>query len=839
MRPRSPCGYQSVQLAGEAVLNRRIHKSLHLPLTTAVALAAFGIGNFAAPAHTYAAVSDRDSDRESDRDSQHPDEHDDRDEHRRHAHEREKQALEEVIVTAEKREENLQKTPLTVTAVTGDELQRAGVTDAQRLTDIVPGLEVGNLGSTTTFTIRGVTSNTDPNLGDSPTAFHIDGIYQGRPAAASGLFYDVNRIEVLRGPQGTLYGKDSTAGTINLITNKPDFHGTDGAVQMEFASYDLYRAFGVVNVPVNNDFAFRIALQTERHKGYLATGYDDADDIAGRVHLLWRPSQTFSALFTQDYFHQGGVGAGQVPIAELGPSQDPGVPWGGDYWHKDPWSLVLPLSQQGLNEYGFTPKSNNVSNQTSLQLDWDLGGAQLTSITAYHHLHLDATAYLNGTPSLQQETDSEVSQELRLASPNSSLIKWVVGAYYHRERQTNDLFFYDQAGPGTDSVQIFPKIDTPSYALFGQVTYPIQPNWRVTAGLRGNIDKKNIDGSINQINYLVVNPQDLIVPFKVPLVVDRTTLVDVGCPPPNPAICLQAAPNGSLSASRVTWRVGMDYDLTRDSLLFFNISTGYKQGGLDASRPPDNVYSPETNTAYEIGSKNRFLDDRLQANIYAFLYDYKNYQVDQLEFFPGISAPVFGDFISNAARARHEGVELETEARLTEHDLLSINIAYLYAVFKEYLYPLPPDPANPSLDITYEDLSGYSEFNAPRWSGTLSYQHSWALPHDAQLAFNVLSHVESYSWLSPNHVPDSRQPGYSRSQIGLQYSSANDKYEVQAYVHNLENRVVNNNYTFQGQPTPAVAGPLGFGPGAGSLATRNFVTVDPPRTYGLSFQVKF
>lgn len=501
--------------------------------------------------------------------------------------------------------------------------------------------------------------------------------------------------------------------------------------------------------------------------------------------------------------------------------------------------MNLPLGEQGLVEYGFTPKSDNVSAQTSLQLDWNLGGAKLTSVSAYHHLHLNSTAYLNGTPSLQEETDSEISQELRLASPDSSKTKWVVGAYYHREHQTNNLYFYDQAGPGTDSDQIFPKIDTPSYALFGQLTYPILPTWRVTAGVRGNSDQKTIQGNINQVNYLVVNPQDLVVPLTVPLVVDRTTYVDVGCPPPNPAFCQQAAPNGSLTARRITWRAGSDYDLTDKSLLFFNVSTGYKQGGLDANQPPNNQYKPETIMAHEIGSKNRFLDDRLQVNLDAFYYDYKNYQVDELEFFPGTATLVFGDFISNAASARHEGLELETKAQLTRHDQLSLNVAYLSAEFKNYQFPMPANPGNPSLVIQYQDLSGYTEYNAPRWTGTLSYQHIWTLPHDSQLALSALTHAESYYWLSPDHQPDSRQSSYRRSQISLLYSSADDKYEVQGYVHNLENHAVFNNYSFQGTPTAAVPGPLGFGPGAGSLATRNFGSLYPPRTIGVTLQIKF
>jgi iron complex outermembrane receptor protein len=703
--------------------------------------------------------------------------------------------LEEVVVTAQKREEYLQKAPLQVIAVTGEALQRAGITDAQGLTDVVPGLEVGNLGSTTTFTIRGVTSNTDPNLGDSPTAFHIDGIYQGRPAAASGLFYDVSRVEVLSGPQGTLYGKDSTGGTINVITNKPDFHGDSAEFTQEFGSYYLYRTFGMVNVPVDPELAFRVAFQTQKHTGYLATGYSDADDIAGRVHLLWRPTEDFTALLTQDYFHQGGIGNGQIPI-----------PQPGDYWASNPWSVKdTELQLEGAT--GFGGRTNNVSMQTSLLLDWNTGIGKLSSVSAYHHLHLDATSFLNGTPSLQQETDSEISQEIRLASPDGAKTKWVLGAYYHREQQTNNLYFYNQAGPGTDSVQLFPKIETPSYALFGQATYPIRPSLRVTVGLRGNVDKKTVNGTIVQAAYPVDFTQN-------PPAVDRTAV---------PVITPQASPNGSLTARRLTWRFGMDKDLTDNSLLFFNVSTGYKQGGLDAAQPPNNIYRPETIKAYEIGSKNRFLNDRLQVNLDAYLYDYKNYQVDQLEYFPGENGPVFGDFISNAANARHKGVELGIDAVLTRHDTLSLNVSYLSAVFQSFQYPAPVDPAAPPQpNFSYEDLSGYTEFSAPRWTGTLTYQHTWEMPHDGQLSLRAQSHGESYYWLTPDHRLDSRQPGYSRSQLALQYSGLAGKYTVQAYVHNLENRAVYNNYTFQGPP-PA----------------HNYATLGPPRTYGMTLQVRF
>lgn len=767
--------------------------------------------------------------------------------------------LQEVVVTAEKRAQNLQKVPLSVIALTGAELQRAGVNSAQGLTGLVPGLEVGNYGSTTTFTMRGITSNTDPNLGDSPTAFHIDGVYQGRPAAASGLFYDIQRIEVLSGPQGTLYGKDSTGGTINVITNKPNFKRVSASITQTFGSYDLYRTTGFLNVPISDTWALRFAFQTLRHKGYLATGYDDADDRAARVNLLWKPSDSFSALLTQDYFHQGGVGQGQVPLAELP----------GDWWRNDPWSVNLPISQQQFPEAGFTARTNNVSAQTALHLTWNLGFADLISVSAYHHLHLDSTAYLNGTPSLQTETDQEISQEVRLQSVAGAKTQWVGGVYYHKEHQTNYLYFYDQAGPGTDSDQIFPKIDTPSYAAFGQITYPILPRWRVTAGVRANTDKKTIQGSIAQYNWTVVNGPSTI-PITFPYVIDRTTpAAPVDCYGNGvliSAVCPQAAPSGSLTSSRATWRVGSDFDLTPTSMVYFNVSTGYKEGGLDAARAPNNVYRPETITAYEVGSKNRFFHNRLQVNADAFYYDYKNYQVDELEWFIGqYGSPVFGDFITNAAAAHHKGVDLETEWLVTSHDRLSLNVSWLDARFTKFNFPLPPNPAGATLDAngnvvtSFEDLSGEREYDAPEWTATLTFQHTWELPNEAQLSFYVQSHFETYYYNFPDHdaesasdaadgpnspspAPpvDSRQPSYHRTAVTLQYSSPNDRYEVSAYARNLENAVVVNNYTFQGPPAALVPGTIGPPPfGTGSAAQRNFVSIDPPRTFGVSFTFNF
>jgi iron complex outermembrane receptor protein len=225
----------------------------------------------------------------------------------------------------------------------------------------------------------------------------------------------------------------------------------------------------------------------------------------------------------------------------------------------------------------------------------------------------------------------------------------------------------------------------------------------------------------------------------------------------------------------------------------------------------------------------------------AYLYNYKNYQVDELEWFIGqFGTQVFGDFISNAASARHKGFELETQALITPHDQVSLNVSYLSAVFQRFNFPNPTNPGFPS-PVTYSDLSGYTEYYAPRWSGSLSYQHAWPLRDDSELSFYAQSHFESYSWGSPDHQPDSRQPGYTHSRLALQFRSSGSKYNVQAYVHNLENRVIRNFYTFQGPPSSASLGPLYLPPPAGGATPpqRNFISIDPPRTFGVTLQVKF
>lgn len=720
--------------------------------------------------------------------------------------------LEEIVVTAQKRTEVLQKTALAISAVTGSALVDTGTTDPQGLTDLVPGVEVGYNNSNTTFSIRGISSTTDATLGDAAVAFHLDGVFEGRPSAASGLFYDLARVEVLRGPQGTLYGRNATAGTINVVTNRPNFGGYSGEVQLETGNYGLVRTEAVFNAPLSDTFALRGAAQTLRHNAYLNTGYNDADDIAARIQGLWRPTENFSVLLFGDYFHQGGVGNGFVQFP-YDPNNPVPLPLG-----SNPWRTVVP--QITMSNYPSPEgRTDNTSWSTHLELNWDLGDVVITDIAAYHKLRVDYFAFGNSVDNTQYDNETETSNEFRLASAGHSPVKWVAGLFYHNEEQPYTQIFYDNVPPQNpdcctypgqgDSLHfIYPKISNPSYAAFGQITVPVSATWRLTGGLRWNRDHKRVIGA----TYRFFG-EDTI-PFFGPTIPAGTQQLSV-------------ATDADATWQKVTWKAGVETDLTDDSLLYANVSTGYKQGGVFAGAPP-NTYRPESITAYEIGSKNRFLDNRVQVNADVFYYKYRDYQVDQLEDLPvpggGYS---FGDDIFNAARATEYGGELETRWLVTDHDELQINFAYLHAVFNEFLFPLQAQPPfngvpNP---VTFADLSGTAPTSSPKYTGTIGYQHTFTLGNDQTLEWLLQSHLESQYWLTVDHGLDpnktnSRQPNYSRSQTAFTYHGRENKFSVQLYVRNIENKAVINTYSYSGAP-PAYA------------------SISAPRTYGISLRAQW
>ena len=241
--------------------------------------------------------------------------------------------LQEVVVTAQKRSEDVQKVPIAISVLSGADLLAAGAVYAVDLNTLVPGLQIVSSGPFAMASIRGIGNQQVNSFGDPAVGYNIDGVVEDRSIDTTTAFYDVQRIEVLKGPQGTLYGRNATGGAINIITNKPtDTLGAGLQLDVGDVFPLTHNATGSVNVPLTSTLASRIAFQTVNHQGYFTDGYNDADDAAARIELLYTPADAVSLLFSADWLHQGGKGPEDEPLPAGSDGQNPSNPWDQHYY---------------------------------------------------------------------------------------------------------------------------------------------------------------------------------------------------------------------------------------------------------------------------------------------------------------------------------------------------------------------------------------------------------------------------------------------------------------------------------------------------------------------------
>ena len=668
-------------------------------------------------------------------------------------------SLTEVVVTAQKRSENVQNIPIAVTAVTGEDLRKQGVVDILALQNVAPGVQVstGVLGPQ--INIRGITSTNSTEVGDPAVAFHVDGVYDGRPRAASGTFYDVERIEVLRGPQGTLYGRNATAGSVNVITNKPK-QTFEVSASVETGNFGLVSTTGVLNVPIAPWVAFRAAVQTYKHDGYTenapSPNANDADIKSGRVHLLLTPSDAISILLSADIFRNTGVGLQLVPIPFTGNPDR------------------FPIDNTAGN-----PRTDQKQNGGSATVNWTLGPGTLTYIGAYRNDELDPNGPSSTSPvpaavALYQD---QQSHELRMTGDTAGL-KWLGGAFYYDEHQTVNV-----AVPSGPILLGFIQnpVKAASKAAFTQETYSLRPDLRVTGGLRYSKDTKSRTGGV-YVNGALVSPN---------LAADEW--------------------------SAVNYRLALDWDVSPTSLLYSSITTGYKAGGYMDGLPP-NAYGPEHLTAYEVGSKNRLIDNRLQLNLAAYYYDYKDYQVSYtgLLFPEDPNSPVITR-TTNARKAVNYGTEGEVLFVLTGHDRVNATISWLHATYED-------------LHLQFIDLFGRTDYSgnrmvgAPEFSANLGYEHTWLLGVAGDLTARGQMQFIGNEELDYHNFALTHQGGFATFNANLTYRSQDERWNVELWGRNLSNK------TYLVSATPN-SNPADSTTGTGVLAA--------PRTYGVRLSMHF
>jgi iron complex outermembrane receptor protein len=729
----------------------------------------------------------------------------------------------DIIVTAQRRSQRLQDVPLSVTAATGEQLRELNVTDTGRIELLTPGLTWGNdSGARAWPSLRGVeTANGEAN-GEPAIAFFVDDIYKSRNAQANVPLVDIARVEVLRGPQGTLFGRNSTGGAINIITNAPETDRLSYGLEGTYGSFDNIRVEGFLNAPLGANTAGRVAFTRHRRDGYLrnlGTGGDANDQnmwyFRGALRHATGPFDVTARLSSLNVDRNG---AGAFTSKVLGQTYTVGTPSGRSIYGvpifinprvldgipdittpTGPRDIGTPVADNPFQfRTNFRAREQTKSLDGSLTINYDLGPATLTSVTGLTDFSsipiqdndfTDLNSIVNTTSLLSAESKS-FQQELRLGSSNGSALTWVVGGFYFKDKirerfAVEDLnrSNYARPGGGTTSFQFDRRTstDTNSYALFGQASYAVVENLSLTAGGRYTIDEKSY--TLRELGFfgtLGTNP---------PLDIDR-------------------------SFKKFTWRLGAEYRPSPDNMIYASASTGFRSGGFnrfndDPATPQDErVFDSETMTAYEIGSKNDF-GRRVRLNLAAFLQIIEDQQVSTVQTI--LNTGQSGFF--NAGRTRIYGAEADLTLRPVSAWLINANATLLNARYRILSTP------GFQIDVGNQSLAGNRVPRSPNFKLNLSTSYRIDLGNSGALIPSAAVQVNSEYYHTQFNTAIDRQPGYARGDVRLAYETENGRIRMEGFVENVTNEVI-----------------MSYGIFGGTNAY--FVNYAMPRTWGVRLSLR-
>ncbi len=736
------------------------------------------------------------------------------------------EGITEVTITAERRSQSAQKSALSVSVISGDDLKKGGISNVKTLLDAVPGLDITHANVNSNISLRGLGSGGSTQYSDPVIAFNIGGVPLSRQFATTAAMYDLQRVEVLKGPQGTLYGRNATVGALNLLPNRPSQH-FEANIGGGIGNYGAVTTTGMINLPLSADWAGRFAFSTNKHDGYLNNGYDDANNQAGRLSLLYKPNSDFDMLLWADVYHDDSKGPGSI-FRYVTPGQKWQVPG-------DPWTGLLPAGCgnvslcptwgdsagapfatpfKGLSVVGDDGFVKLTQVITAAELNWNTPIGRLTIIPAHVATDLNTYTYSAGLTFKIRNKTYQDSFEARLASNDDSRLKWLVGLFAFREHINSRQ---DSFEPNGYQIIASPNLVNESAAIFGQSTYSFTDKFRVTAGLRYSSEHKTQDG------FTLFDGAFTTTTCPSPAVVVTGSVTAYGNLYPV-GYCL--APNGGdLNSKDTSYKIGVEYDLAPKSLIYANVSTGYKAGGFAAGLAP-NTYLPEKLTAYQIGSKNRFFNNRVQANVELFYWKYRNQQVSILQALHPAGQSAWPVNVPGWLK----GVDSDFAWQISSSDRLSLSL--LYAEGQYDLYPTVISSGG-----ALGGLTDYPRINLPRYSGTLKYQHTFDLHGNGSLDFNADMHFESGAWLRPI-VYAGRRPGdyrdaFQTGNVSLTWNNPAETLSITGYINNVSNAAIIGTGTSGGVSSGTFYRP------ATNAADARYATLDAPRTYGVRFNKSF
>ncbi|AXU21454.1 hypothetical protein C7W88_21650 (plasmid) [Novosphingobium sp. THN1] len=712
----------------------------------------------------------------------------------------------EIVVTAQKSSERLSKAPVAVSVVAQSLLDRQGLTTSEQIATTVPTLKLSQNG----FAIRGIGSNNGFS-GYSTVATQFDGIYNPSPVALSLALFDLGAIEVLRGPQGTVYGRNATAGVVNINTADPG-RNFGGSASLQYGRFNDIRAQAAVDLPVSDLLRVRVAAFHQVNDGYgpkfAARRFDKADLSAVRVttifdpapNISWRLSGSYSrntgtvsSVFLRNYnvYPQADLVAGTFGPVTIVPSDaiNPGLD-------------TVTSNRQDITSYDLRSK-----------LTWSAtGNLSLTYLAGYSLLKNDGVTASTGVFS-QEYIDHRTrtwSHEIDV-NYESGPLKLVGGGFLYEDRQPSgtrllhagntapapfnlvfNIFGAKVVGAGNqistidavDVVNTYAGVGSKSRALFGQATFAVVPSIRFVAGIRSTWDT------------VTSHEQQLVCPGQS---FTRTTIDPDTCPTFTIAYT-DDRNRPSAKYSKVSWKLGIDADVTENLLAYATVSTGYRGGGLQPSSNPAGFrgYAPETVDNFEAGLRANLMGGRLFLGATAFQMNYKDLQVSSI-----IVDPVQGPIpvTTNAARARIRGLELETTFRPTRADRFTAYVSWLDTKFLRFANA--PDNLR-SADTLYNifapilgfvpiapavaDYSGNRLPFAPRFSGRFSYAHEFETASGWKITPAVDFFAQTATIASVDNAVQGRIGGYTKTDLNLQFDEPSGHAYLNLFMNNVEDR---------------------------------------------------
>ena len=739
--------------------------------------------------------------------------------------------LEEIVVTAQKRTESLQDVPIAVTVHDGSDIEADNVESLLGIGSQTPGLvftafSVGQ----PEISIRGVSTKEDGASANDSVVVSVDDVYIAARTAQVFDIFDLERVEVLRGPQGTLYGKNSIGGSINFVTKKPTAD-TSLRFRQSFGNYGIFDSAGLISGAISDNLFGKVSFSRRKHDGFLTnilpTSPDynkeqgERDNFAIRGQFVYLPNDDLEMVISIDSADDSHGATNREPIgsaAGFHGGENASDPVAVNKHFKGDGDAFTTLAEtEGYtdrNVMGFSVKSTysgganadfiSITSFRQSEFDWLEDSSGLPPSNVFTNLTIANNGWLTAatgptsqgfafdiTNSAIEETQ-QITQELRLVSTTQGRLSWIAGAFFSKEDiDRTERFNFTAIGRGSepDDQHSVQSNTTNSYAAYGQAEYEISEQLTFTGGLRVSSEKKDITVSAKKLT-------DNLYPLLLTEPFDPAT--------------------ASEEFSNVSWKASVDYQVNQDVLVYGNLATGFKSGGFTGSASSETQattpFDSEQALSFEAGVKSRLADNRMLFNALAYATQYKDLQVTR---FYQPDGNDFGAFITeNAGEAEIQGLEIEAVGILSENFEVGGNFAWLNAEFVDFTGAV-------SRGADRTDFNGNKLRLAPETTFSFYVQGDFDLHSGARITAKANYRYQDDMFFDPDNNPITVSPAHSLVDVWFAYTTPDNRIEMKAFV---------NNATDEEYVTHA------FSQRSSRIA---FGLFGPPMTYGVAVTYKY